>query len=104
MVTAAIGHWHAHEGRNTAVSIMSSNGVPMQDISDTVGHKSTRVTETVYRHVIVPQIRRGAAVMDDVFGDEDSSDYNNKEAKTTEDLGLALLEARCLCGGLCRPS
>jgi hypothetical protein len=33
---------------------MSSNGVPLQEISDTVGHKSTHVTETVYRHVIVP--------------------------------------------------
>ena len=31
-----IGHWHAHEGRQTAVSIMSSNGVPIQDINDTV--------------------------------------------------------------------
>ncbi len=27
---AGIGHWHAHEGRHTAVSIMSSNGVPAQ--------------------------------------------------------------------------
>jgi integrase len=69
---AGIGHWHAHEGRHTAVSIMSSNGVPIQDISDTVGHKSTHVTETVYRHVIVPQIRGGAAVMDDIFDDGDS--------------------------------
>ena len=64
---AGIGHWHAHEGRHTAVSIMSSNGVPLQEISDTVGHKSTNVTETVYRHVIVPAIRGGAAVMDGVF-------------------------------------
>ena len=68
---AGIGHWHAHEGRHTAVSIMSSNGVPIQEISDTVGHKSTHVTETVYRHVIVPAIRGGATVMDSVFGDED---------------------------------
>ena len=30
---AGIGHWHAHEGRHTAVSIMSSNGVPIQEIS-----------------------------------------------------------------------
>jgi integrase len=67
---AGIGHWHAHEGRHTAVSIMSSNGVPIQDISDTVGHKSTHVTETVYRHVIVPAIRGGATVMDQVFKDE----------------------------------
>jgi integrase len=69
---AGIGHWHAHEGRHTAVSIMSSNGVPIQEISDTVGHKSTHVTETVYRHVIVPAIRGGATVMDSVFGDPDS--------------------------------
>jgi integrase len=67
---AGIGHWHAHEGRHTAVSIMSSNGVPLQDISDTVGHKSTHVTETVYRHVIVPAIRGGATVMDRVFTGE----------------------------------
>ena len=26
---AGIGRWHAHEGRHTAVSIMSSNGVPI---------------------------------------------------------------------------
>lgn len=67
---AGIGHWHAHEGRHTAVSIMSNNGVPIQDIADTVGHKSTHVTETVYRHVIAPAIRGGATVMDDVFGDD----------------------------------
>jgi integrase len=67
---AGVGHWHAHEGRHTAVSIMSSNGVPIQDISDTVGHKSTHVTETVYRHVIRPTIRGGATVMDNVFGDD----------------------------------
>lgn len=68
---AGIGHRRAHEGRHTAVSIMSSNGVPIQEISDTVGHKSTQVTETVYRHVIVPEIRGGATVMDDVFDDND---------------------------------
>ena len=65
---AGIGHWHAHEGRQTAVSIMSSNGVPLQEISDTVGHKSTHVTETVYLHMILPAIRGGASVMDTVFG------------------------------------
>jgi integrase len=80
---AGIGRRHAHEGRHTAVSIMSSNGVPIQEISDTVGRKSTHVTETVYRHVIVPKIRGGAAVMDDVFDDdEDATDDGNEEAET----------------------
>ena len=75
---AGIGHWRAHEGRHTAASIMSSNGVPIQEISDTVGHKSTHVTETVYRHVIVPEILGGATVMDDVFNDDqDRPDEGN---------------------------
>jgi integrase len=72
---AGIGHWHAHESRHTAVSIMSNNGVPIQDIADAMGHKSTHVTETIYRHVIAAAIRGGAEIMDDVFGDveEDSA-------------------------------
>jgi integrase len=76
---AGIGHWHAQKGRHTAVSIMSSNGVPLQEISDTVGHKSTHVTETAYRHVIVPAIRGGATVMDTVFGDADPADDRDDE-------------------------
>jgi hypothetical protein len=79
---AGIGHWHAHEGRHTAVSIMSSNGVPLQEISDTVGHKSTHVTETVYRHVIVPAIRGGATVMDQVFGETDDGDDDDQRGAT----------------------
>ena len=71
---AGLGHWHAHEGRHTAVSIMSANGVPIQDITDTMGHKSTHVTETVYRKVIVPTIRDGATVMDTVFGNDQAED------------------------------
>jgi len=71
---AGIGHWHPHEGRHTAVSIMSANGVPIQDITDTVGHKSTHVTETVYRKVIVPKIRGGAIVMDTVFGSDQEAE------------------------------
>ncbi len=78
---AGLGHWHAHEGRHTAVSIMSHNGVPIQEISDTVGHKSTHVTETVYRHVIVPTIRGGATVMDNVFGAGDEDDQPGTAAK-----------------------
>ena len=55
------------------MSIRSSNGVPIQDIADKVGHKSTHVTETVYRHVIIPAIRGGATVMDDIFSATETS-------------------------------
>ena len=50
---------HRPLARHTAVSTMSSDDVPIQEISDTVGHKPTRVTETVYWHVIVLAIRDG---------------------------------------------
>ena len=46
-----------------------SGRVPIQDISDTVGHKSAYVIETVYGHVIAPEIRGGATVMDHVVND-----------------------------------
>jgi hypothetical protein len=46
--------------------------------------KSTHVTETVYRHVIVPEIRGGATVMDDVFNDdEDDPDQGHEDANST---------------------
>jgi hypothetical protein len=80
---AGIGRWHAHEGRHTAESIMSSNCVPLQDISDTVGHKSTHVTETVCRHVIVPAIRGGASVMDTVLCDEAERKNGESDAAAT---------------------
>jgi integrase len=38
--------------------------MPLEDIADLVGHKGTLTTETVYRKVIVPELRRGAEVMD----------------------------------------
>ena len=49
-----------------------------------MGHKSTHVTETVYRHVIVPAIRGGATVMDGVFyDDEDDTGEADEEAETS---------------------
>ena len=44
-----LARWDVHEGRHSGVSIMSNNVVPIQEISDTLGHNSTHVTETVYR-------------------------------------------------------
>ena len=56
------------EFRHTFVSLLSSDGTPLGDIADLVGHKGSNTTETVYRKVIVPQLRRGAEVMDRLFG------------------------------------
>jgi integrase len=41
--------------------------MPLEDIADLVGHKGTLTTETACRKVIVPELRRGAEVMDRLF-------------------------------------
>jgi hypothetical protein len=69
-VTKAAGlgtDWVPRELRRTFVFLLSSDGMPLEDIADLVGHKGTITTETVYRKVIVPELRRGAEVMDRLF-------------------------------------
>ncbi|WP_171064128.1 site-specific integrase [Actinomadura soli] len=72
VMTAAAGlgrSWTPRELRHTFVSILSDHGVAVEKISDLVGHASTEVTETVYRHQLRPVVRGGAEAMQEVFGD-----------------------------------
>jgi len=55
------------ELRHTFVSLLSDNGVAIEEISRLMGHNSTNVTETVYRHELRPVITVGAEVMDKIF-------------------------------------
>ena len=69
-ITRAAGlgtDWVPREIRHTFVSLFSSNGTALEEIVDLVGHRGTATTETVYRKVIVPELRRGAEVMDRLF-------------------------------------
>ena len=59
--------WVPRELRHPFVSLLSSDGVPLEDIAGLVGHKGTMTTETVCRKVIIPELRRGAEVMDRLF-------------------------------------
>ncbi|GAA3950272.1 site-specific integrase [Actinomadura viridis] len=65
--------WCPRELRHTFVSIMSHHGVPIEKISDLVGHKNTRITEAVYRHQLRPEIRDGAEHMNAIFGSDTKS-------------------------------
>jgi hypothetical protein len=49
------------------VSLLSDGGVPIEEISRLVGHRSTLVTETLYRKQLRPIIQSGATVMDCLF-------------------------------------
>ncbi len=65
---AGIGEdWTPRELRTSFVSLMSLQGVDIEEISHLVGHSSTKVTETVYRLELRPVIKTGAEVMDQVF-------------------------------------
>ena len=56
------GAWTPRELRRSSVSILSAHDVWFEDISDLVGHSSTSVTETVYRHEIRAALINGAAM------------------------------------------
>ena len=49
------------------LDLASNGGVPIEEISRLVGHKSTLVTELVYREQLRPLIQSGATVMDRLF-------------------------------------
>ena len=48
-------------------SVLSDEDVPIEKISDLVGHKNQTTTETVYRHQIRPVVLHGAEAMDRIF-------------------------------------
>ncbi len=50
----------------TLLSTSSDNGMAIEEISRLMGHSSSNVTETVYRHQIRPVITGGAEAMDKV--------------------------------------
>ena len=62
--------WTPREQRHTFVSVLSDEDVPIEKISDLVGHKDQATTETVYRHQIRPVVLHGAEAMDRIFPEE----------------------------------
>jgi site-specific recombinase XerD len=59
--------WAPRELRHSFVSLLSDARVPIENISRLVGHRSTMVTETIYRKQLRPVIEGGAEVMDRIF-------------------------------------
>ena len=56
--------WTPRELRHSFVSLPSTSGMGIEDISHLVGHASSRVTELVYRKELRPVLTRGACAMD----------------------------------------
>jgi site-specific recombinase XerD len=73
-VVAAAGleatEWTPRELRHSFVSLLSSSGMPIEEIAHLVGHANTRVTELVYRKDLRPVLTGGARAMDALFPDD----------------------------------
>jgi integrase len=59
--------WTPRELRTTFVSLMSHQGVSIEEIARLAGHATTRTTEIVYRRELRPVITTGAEIMDQLF-------------------------------------
>jgi integrase len=59
--------WAPRDLRHTFVSLMSADGVPIEEIARLAGHNQTSTTELVYRHELRPVITTGAEVMDRIL-------------------------------------
>ena len=69
-ITKAAGlgeDWTPRELRHTFVSILSDNEVSIEAIADLVGHRTTIVTQKVYRHQLRPVMTKGATTMNTIF-------------------------------------
>ncbi|MEU4406427.1 site-specific integrase [Streptosporangium sp. NPDC023963] len=62
--------WTPRELRHSFVSLLSDNGIPVEEISRLVGHSSTVTTETIYRKQIRPVLQGGATAMNRIFASD----------------------------------
>ena len=60
---AGLGHWHPHELRHSATSIMLAQGVPIEVVSKVLGHTSIRITADAYGHMLDQQHETVAAAI-----------------------------------------
>ena len=82
---AGIGeHWTPRELRHSFVSLMSSSGVPVEEIARLAGHSSPRTTKVVYRRELRPILMTGAEAMDRLFNPVRPSRYGASERMTTQ--------------------
>ncbi|MBA3654485.1 MAG: tyrosine-type recombinase/integrase [Actinobacteria bacterium] len=65
---AGLGAWTPYELRHSAASSCRvGRWRPLEQIADILGHDRTRVTATVYRHLVAPTVSAGVAPMERMF-------------------------------------
>jgi integrase len=67
---AGLGHWSIHELRHSCASLLIAMEVPLEVVSEQMGHASIRVTKDVYGHLMPKSRARAAEAMRSVLYDE----------------------------------
>jgi hypothetical protein len=71
---AGLGHWSIHELRHSCASLLLHEEVPLEVVSEQMGHTSIRVTKDVYGHLMPRSRARAAEAMRGVlFEDPEAS-------------------------------
>ena len=68
---AGLEHWHPHELRHSAASLMLASEVKLQVVSEVLGHASIRMTADVYGHILDPDREAAAVAMDEALWEND---------------------------------
>ena len=61
---AGLGHWSIHELRHLCASLMFSMNVPLEAVSDQLGHASIGVTQGVYVYLLPGSRAQAAQAME----------------------------------------
>jgi integrase len=61
--SVGLGHWSIHELRHSCASLLLAMGVPLEVVSETLGHASIKVTKDVYGHLLAESKIKAAEAM-----------------------------------------
>jgi integrase len=64
VIRAGLTNVHPHDMRHTAAVWMASEGIPMTQIAQYLGHRDSRVTERVYARFAPDHLRNAAAALE----------------------------------------
>jgi integrase len=88
-LAAGLGHWSMHELRHSCASLLLAMGVPLEVVSETLGHASIRITMDVYGHLLAPARMKAAEAMRKALWIEDMPDFDPLATKLATEGGPA---------------
>lgn len=68
LIQAELGHRGFHQMRHTAATLMLKAGIPINVVSETLGHSSATVTLKIYAHVLGSMRQSATAAMAQLLG------------------------------------